>query len=118
MLTLDSVKISPRVLLVSLDVVTLFTWVQLEATLELLEPLFPFATVKLFKFVSRSTYFSFEGQFYEQFDEVSMGSPLSPVVADLCLDAFEITALQMASMKHSFYRRYVDYTFLIWPHEL
>lgn len=41
-----------------------------------------------------------------------MGSPLSPVVANLFMEEFETSA----PLKPSFYRRYVDDTLLVWPH--
>ena len=45
-----------------------------------------------------------------------MGSPLSLVIANLCLDSLEETALQSASFKPKLWVRYVDDTFVIWPH--
>lgn len=79
---LDKVKISPGDLLVILDIVSLFTMVSLEPTLTLLVPLFPVPVGNLFQYVLRSTHFLYQGQFYEQVDGVSVGSPLSPVIAD------------------------------------
>jgi hypothetical protein len=35
------------------------------------------------------SYFSFADQFYEQFDGVAMGSPLSPVIANFFMEDFE-----------------------------
>lgn len=45
-----------------------------------------------------------------------MGSPLSPVVANLFMGAFEEQALENAHLKPSLWLRYVDDTFVIWPH--
>lgn len=47
-----------------------------------------------------------------------MDSPLSPVITDFYMEAFELSALQSALLKSSFYHRYVDDTFLTWPHGL
>ncbi|XP_022108452.1 uncharacterized protein LOC110988853 [Acanthaster planci] len=45
-----------------------------------------------------------------------MGSPLSPVLADLFMEEFEQTALFSADLKPSVWIRYVDDTFVVWPH--
>ena len=41
-----------------------------------------------------STYFELQGRFFEQMDGAAMGSPLSPVVANLFMEAFESRALE------------------------
>lgn len=47
-----------------------------------------------------------------------MGSPLSPVVANIFMEAFETTALDSFHLKPKVWFRYVDDTFIIWPHGL
>ena len=39
--------------------------------------------VSLLEFCLRSTYFTFKGRFYEQQEGAAMGSPISPIVANL-----------------------------------
>lgn len=75
-------------LLISLDVVSLFARVPLKPISELLTPLFPEATVKLFEYILQSTYFTYNGCFYEQVEGVAMGSPLSSVIADFSMEIF------------------------------
>ena len=41
---------------------------------------------KIFEFATSGTYFLFQGTFYNQIDDVAMGSPLGPVLADLFMD--------------------------------
>lgn len=60
---LQSLKLSPSDVLVSLNVVYLFTKVPLDPTLRLQETLFPSVEMELFKFVLCSIYFTFDSQF-------------------------------------------------------
>ena len=43
----------------------------------------------LLEFYLKNTYFSFQGQFHEQVTGVAMGSPVSPIVANLYIKYFE-----------------------------
>ena len=52
--------------------------------------------VLLLEFYLKNTYFSFQGQFYEQVEGVAMGSPVSPIVASLYMEYFEQKALSTA----------------------
>jgi hypothetical protein len=72
--------------------------------------------LRLFRHVQTSSFFRFNGQFYEQTDGVAMGSPLSPVIADFFMERFEETALEGAIHKPLCWFHYVDDTFVIWPH--
>lgn len=72
--------------------------------------------VKLFECALKSTYFVHQGYFYEQVEGVRWGSPLSPMVADFFIEAFEAKALEQASLKPSLYQRFVVDSLLIWKH--
>ena len=45
-----------------------------------------------------------------------MGSPLSPIVANLFMEKFEKEALDSYPLKPTKWKRYVDDTNVIWPH--
>ena len=64
----------------------------------------------------KSTFFSFKGVLYEQVEGVAMGSSLSPVVANLYMEAFEKSAIESFPLKPKWWKRLVDDTNINWPH--
>jgi hypothetical protein len=113
--TIHTLQAGPRDILVSFDVVSLFTMVPIEEALRLLSRHFDEAILH-FRHVRTSSIFSFNGQFYEQTDGVAMGSPLSPVIANYFMEYFEEMALEVATHKPLCWFRYVYDTFVIWAH--
>jgi hypothetical protein len=101
---------------VSFDVVSLFTKVPTDDTLQLLLQLFHDRTTSLFRYVLTTTYFLYYGAFYDQMDGVSMGLPLAPVIANFYMEHFEQLAVSLAHKKPAYWYRYVDDTFVVWPH--
>ena len=67
----------------------------------------------LLEFCLRSTYFTFRGKFYEQVEGTAMGSPISPIVANLYMENFEIRALQSSPNPPLLWKSFVDDTFVI-----
>ena len=51
----------------------------------------------LLEFCLKNTYLSFQGQFFEQVEGVAMGSPVSPIVANLYMEDLEQKALSTTS---------------------
>jgi len=57
---------------------------------------------------SSSIYFTFNNKIYKQTYGTPMGSPLSPVIADVVMQDLETTCLNRINFQLTFYYRYVD----------
>ena len=73
--------------------------------------------VLLLEFCLKNTYFSFQGQFYEQVKGAAIGSPVSPIIANLYMEYFEQKALSTASHPARLWHHCVDDTFVIQKEE-
>jgi len=62
-----------------------------------------------------STCFSFNDTYYEQIYGSPMGSPLSPILADMVMDDLETHCIKKLNFEIHTYYRYVDDIFLIIP---
>ena len=70
---------------------------------------------KLTKDTCKKTAFVFDNEIYQQIDDVSMGSPLALVLANIILTELESTIIKKLfdTGKIKFYCRYVDDTLLL-----
>ena len=123
---LKGIRLAPDEVMVSYDVKALFTSVPIKPALEVIEKLLKEDSglqsktsmstqhiMDLLEFCLRSTYFTFRGKFCEQIEGAAMGSPISPIVANLFMESFEIRALQSSLNPPSLWKRFVDDTFVI-----
>jgi len=115
---LHNVTLADDEALVSLDVTSLFTNVPIDLALEILDERWVLIQkhtdlprtefLRAVKFVLHSTFFRFNNKYYRQTFGAPMGSPLSPIVADLVLQKLESFTIDSLHDKPKFYYRYVD----------
>ena len=67
----------------------------------------------LLEFGITNTYFLFQGKYYEQVQGVAMGFPISPLIANMFMEEFEVKALSTCTDPPSLWLRFVDDTFVI-----
>ena len=109
----------------SYDVSALFTSIPIEPAINIIEKHLKEDTdlhsrtdmkrqhiISLLRFCLNS-YFSFQGRFYQQTEGAAMGSPISPIVANLFMEDLEVQAIQTSSTPPSLWKRVVDDTFTI-----
>ncbi|XP_053698903.1 uncharacterized protein LOC128745857 [Sabethes cyaneus] len=114
-------NLQPNTILFSLDVVSLFTNVPVDFALESVDQRWneieqhtcieKCSFMEMLKVVLESTFFQYNGGFFRQKFGIPMGSPLSPVVANIVLERIEQAALEKLEQRGVnpvFYMRYVD----------
>lgn len=115
---LKYIRIENDYKLISLDVTSLFTNLPLDLAEESLKRRWdhirpncniPFEEfISAFRFVMDSTYFNFNSTIYKQTFGTPMGSPLSPVIADITLQDLERGVIETFPFNIPFFFRYVD----------
>ena len=114
-------RLEPDHVLVSFDVVSLFTNVPVDLacrvaasrlddddTLEDRTSLSADQVVSLLRFCLSATYIAYWGSFYQQTFGTAMGSPVSVTVANLVMEDVEERALSTMERKPLFWKRHVD----------
>ena len=64
-------------------------------------------------FCLKSTFFTFQGKYYEQVKGAAMGSPLSPVIINLFMEDFKTRALRSLPNQPRIWLRFFNDTFVI-----
>ena len=72
--------------------------------------------MELLEVCLRTTYFQVDDKFFQQKDGMAMENSLSPIVSNIFMEHFEKLALDSTPYKPSLWLRYVDDTFVVWPH--
>ncbi|XP_070155138.1 uncharacterized protein [Polyergus mexicanus] len=115
---LSDVRINKDFSLISLDVASLFTNVPIDLAIESVSSRWHYistnCTISKFEFITavrfilNSTYFTFNGTIYRQTFGTPMGSPFSPIIADIVLQDLETRALETLTFTPPFFVKYVD----------
>ena len=120
------IKLEEGECIMSYDVAALFTSIPVKSAIEVIKKKLEQDTelhqrttmstqniLDLLEFCLCNTYFLFQGQYYEQTQGAAMGSPVSPVLANVYMEAFEDRALSTAVNPPRWWKRFVDDTFVI-----
>ncbi len=115
--------------MLSFNVVSLFTKVPIDQAINILRSRLqednkldertifsPNDLCDLVELCVKSTYFCYQDQFYEQIEGASMGSPLSPILANTCIFMENLEDNAISTFKPSLWCRYIDDVFTLWPH--
>ncbi|XP_062710247.1 uncharacterized protein LOC134288682 [Aedes albopictus] len=119
----NNVTLPEGYVMISLDVTSLFTnvprslvikniierWNEVKTQINL--DLF----LEIVEYCMEASFFCFEGQYYKQTYGTAMGSPLSPIVADIVLDSVISLAMQSIPFEITIFRKYVDDIFMAIP---
>lgn len=119
---LQDIRVDDDEELISYDVTALFTSVPVEESINIIDerlrqddtlhhrtPLAVEQVVCLLRACLTTTYFVYEGEFYTQTEGAAMGSPVSPIVANIFMEHFEVKALQSYTLSPpKLWGRYVD----------
>ena len=120
------IKLQPNEYIISYYAKALFTSVPIEPAIEIIRKhleddkdlqqrtsMIVNHNICLLEFCLKNTCFIFQGRYYEQVEGAVMGSPISPIVANLYIEAFEVKSLNTAPHPPSLWRRFVDDTFVV-----
>ena len=123
---LQGKRLEPGEIITSYDVKALFTSVPVQPSIQIVKHRLqqdntlsqrtsmsiPQITPPL-EFCFTHTYFLFQGKYYEKVQGAAMGSPISPLIANIFLEEFEVQALSSFPHTPSLWLRFVDDTFVI-----
>ena len=104
-----NIRLQPQECIISYDVKALFTSVPIKPAINIIKQLLEDDKelqhrtsmtaqhiICLLEFCLNNTSFIFQGRYHEQTEEAAMGSPLSPIIANLYMEAFEKESISTA----------------------
>lgn len=121
-----NMEISDDEVMVSFDVVSLFTAIPVNKACEYIRSklnndntlrsrtiLSTDDIISLLDFTLSNNYFVYNNCIYKQIHGCAMGSPVSPIVANLCMEVIEDLAISTSPVPPRVWKRYVDDSFVI-----
>lgn len=112
-------------MLVSLDVISLFTNIPIDLTNNIIKDRWHLIEInttitldmflELFTFCIENNYFNFNGEFFKQIYGLGMGNCMSPICSDLVMSQLQEVCLNKLSFQVPIFKRYVDDIFLVIP---
>lgn len=111
-----NLEMNDEYLMVSFDVMPLYTMIPLDEAIEVMQPIIDSETIDLLKNCLKSSYFSFKGKIYTQTHGVAIGSPLSAIIANIYVEHLEQKALKSFPYSPKEWKRVVDDVFAKWSH--
>ena len=103
---LEKARLEPGEVMSSFHVKALFTSVPVDPSIQIVQQKLQQDTtlpnrtnmsiphiITLLKSCLKNTYFLFQGMYYEQVHGAAIGSPISPLIANLFMEEFEVKAL-------------------------
>ena len=122
---LSTISIKEEDLLVTIDVSSLYTNIIHEEGLHAMQDWMLQNNIslnrtefikKLGNLVLKHNYFEFNGQLFLQQQVTAMETRMAPNYAIIFMHKTETELLQKSSLKPTFFKRFIDDIFLIWPH--
>ena len=121
---IKNLKIPIDALLISLDVESMYTNIDLKNGLDAVSSAFEnhekteifYSVLKLLELSLKNNDFEFNDNFFLQIRGTSMGKKFAPHYADIFMAKFERDALEKCPLKPLIYLRYLDDIFIVWTH--
>jgi len=125
--TLSDLRFENDTCLISLDAVSLFTNIPIDLAMDCLTKRWNLFSrdckipkqefLNAVRLVLDSTFFTFDNQVYKQNFGTPMGSPLSPIIADIVMQELETTVLSTVNFPIPIHYRYVDDILMAVPYD-